>query len=265
MAAPLEPSTDVLFETHGAVGVLTLNRPQARNALTFDMYRQISHHLGAIKPDGPIRAVVLKGAGGKAFAAGTDIGLFQSFTTSAQGLAYEVEMADHFTVIEACPVPTIAVLAGACTGGGAAIAACCDIRIGTHDLRFGVPIAKTLGNCLAIKTLDRLVSLVGRARTADLLLTARLIDGAAALAAGLVSELVVDAAAAEARALVLARDMATMAPLTLRATKTLLARLERHGADADDTDIVGAIYGSHDFHEGVTAFVAKRPAKWQGR
>jgi enoyl-CoA hydratase len=256
---------DILFAVDGPVATLTLNRPQARNALTFDMYRAITRHLQSITVDGPVRAVVLQGAGDKAFAAGTDISLFRDFTTAEQGLAYEREMVEHFRALEDCAVPTIAALTGAVTGGGAAIAACCDIRIGSDDLRFGVPIAKTLGNCLAIKTLDKLVGLVGRARTADILLTGRLIGSEQALAAGLVSEVHADAQATKARARALALEMAEMAPLTLRATRTLLNRLARTGAATDDRDIVGAVYGSHDFREGVAAFVAKRPPKWQGR
>ena len=109
-------------------------------------------------------SLVVAGADGRAFAAGTDISLFDNFRTESDALAYEGRMDRVLSAVERCPVPTIAAISGACTGGGAAIAAACDLRIAAANMRFGFPIARTLGNCLSIANLARLVALIGFAR-----------------------------------------------------------------------------------------------------
>jgi enoyl-CoA hydratase/carnithine racemase len=159
----------------------------------------------------------------------------------------------------------IAALTGACTGGGAAIAACCDIRIASADLRFGFPIARTLGNCLSSGSLQKMVSLIGPARVAEMLLTARLIDAAEAKTIGLVTEVLPDAAATVARAERLAEEIATLAPITLRVTKEALRRLRTSAAKAPDEDLIAAAYGSDDFREGLESVLAKRKPEWHGR
>jgi enoyl-CoA hydratase/carnithine racemase len=170
-----------------------------------------------------------------------------------------------FDRIERCPVPTIAAIAGACTGGGAAIAACCDLRITDARLKFGFPIARTLGNCLSVASLARLVSIVGQARVREMIFTARLIEAEEAKALGLVSEVLPDAGAVMARAGELAHLLATHAPLTLRATKEGLRRLREQGPGAEDQDLIEMTYMSADFREGMEAFLAKRTPEWKGR
>ncbi len=173
--------------------------------------------------------------------------------------------------LERLRVPTIAAIAGACTGGGAAIAASCDLRIATQDARFGFPIARTLGNCLSMATLKRLANLIGPARVKDMLFTARLVPAQEALAFGLVTEMVEDAAALGQRAQELATLVASHAPLTLRATKEGLRRLGQQGANPQDDaarpgdDLILMCYLSADFREGMEAFLTKRPPLWTGR
>jgi enoyl-CoA hydratase len=212
-----------------------------------------------------VGALVVTGAGGRAFAAGTDISSFRDIAGPNDALAYERRINEVLDAVECCPVPTIAAIAGACTGGGAAIAAACDLRIATRDLKFGFPIARTLGNCLSIASLARLVSLIGAGRTREILFTARLIGAEEALAIGLVSEIVDDFEAVQARALDLARTVAGHAPLTLRATKEALRRLRLGTADADDRDLITLCYMSEDFREGQAAFLEKRPLCRSGR
>jgi enoyl-CoA hydratase len=209
--------------------------------------------------------LVISGAGGKAFAAGTDISLFRDFKGAEDGLAYEAAMEVRLGAIEACAIPVIAAISGACTGGGAAIAACCDIRIGAADMKFGFPIARTLGNCLSAASLAKLSSLIGPAKVTEVIFTARLIEAQEALATGLVSEVVETHEAVLARALAMAGDIAKLAPVTLRVTKTLLRRVRLDGAKAHDHDQVALAYGSADFREGLKAFLAKRPPQWTGR
>lgn len=247
------------------IAVATLNRPEARNALTFEMYERLADVCRSIAPGGPVKTLIVTGAGAKAFAAGTDISAFRDFTTKEQAIAYERKMDDVLVAIETCAVPTIAAIAGACTGGGGAIAACCDIRIATADMKFGFPIARTLGNCLSMTNLARLAELMGPARTKEMIFTARLIAAEEARAIGLVSEVLADHAALMRRADELAHTLASHAPLTLRATKEGLRRLRDTGAPGRDHDLIGLCYASEDFREGMDAFLAKRAPQWRGR
>jgi enoyl-CoA hydratase/carnithine racemase len=256
---------EILYEVRDRVGHVTFNRPAARNALTFAMYDRLAAICRGIGADSAVRVLVISGAGGKAFAAGTDISLFRDFKTPEQGLAYERSADENFSAIEACPVPIIAAISGACTGGGAGIAACSDIRIAARDMRYGFPIARTLGNCLSAATLTRLVALLGQARVADMIYTSRLIEAEEALRIGLVSELHESHEAVMARASALAADIAANAPLTIRATKELLCRMRAAMPKVDDHDIVAKVYTSADFREGMDAFLSKRKPVWTGR
>lgn len=256
-------SAELLVETAGATATVVLNRPQARNALTFAMYDGLAAFCRGIDPDGPVKAVILTGAGDRAFAAGTDIAQFRDFRTAEDALDYEKRIESVLTAIETCPVPTIAAIAGACTGGGAGIATACDLRIAARDARFGFPIARTLGNCLSMENYARLAALIGAGRVMEMIFTARLLDAEEARAAGLVSEVVDDHAALMVRASELAQTLAGHAPLTLRATKEALRRI-RHGR-SDGDDLIAMCYTSADFREGMDAFLKKRPAEWKGR
>lgn len=255
---------DVTLEVRGNVGLVTLSRPAARNAMTLGMYARLRDITASIEPDGEIKALVITGAGEKAFAAGTDIAKFRDFSTPEHALDYERTMDGVLGSIERCAVPTIAAIAGACTGGGAAIAACCDLRIASRDIRFGFPIARTLGNCLSIANLARVSDIIGAARMKEIIFTARLIEADEALAIGLVSDLLHDHNALMTRAMALAQHVAGHAPLTLRATKEGLRRLRTAMAIPDD-DLILSCYMSNDFREGLEAFLAKRPATFEGR
>ena len=259
------PTQDLIYEIKDEIGLITLNRPQARNALTFEMYGQIADILENAPTDGSVKAIIITGAGEKAFAAGTDISLFRDFGAPEQGIAYERAGDSNFARMERCPVPTIAAISGACTGGGAGIAAICDMRVASRDIKFGFPIARTLGNCLSASTLARLVRLIGEARVMDVILTSRLIEAEEALACGLVNELVDDNAALRARAWELASRMKEHAPLTMRAIKEILRRLRYQAPPVDDEDIVAQVYSSADFREGLEAFLAKRKPVWTGK
>lgn len=256
---------ELLYEVRDGVGFATLNRPQARNALTFPMYERLAALCGEIAADPDVRALVVTGAGDRAFAAGTDISQFRDFRTAEDALAYEARVDRVLSAIEECPKPTVAAIAGACTGGGAAIAAVCDIRLGTADARIGFPIAKTLGNCLSMANYARLAALIGPARVIDLVYTARLVGAEEARSIGLLSEVLPDRAALQARAEELARTLAGHAPLTLRATKEAMRRLRLAARAVEGDDLVAMCFTSADFREGVESFLARRPARWTGR
>ena len=174
-------------------------------------------------------------------------------------------MSEVLRDVELCPVPTIAAITGACTGGGAAIAAACDIRISDQRLKFGFPIARTLGNCLSVDNLNRLSAIMGAGRVRDILMTARLIEADEALSIGLVSEVLEDAEAVHLRAQAIADQVALHAPLTMRATKEALRRLRTEGPGAKGSDLVIECYMSADFKEGIEAFLGKRQPNWTGK
>ncbi|KQP00937.1 enoyl-CoA hydratase/isomerase family protein [Methylobacterium sp. Leaf93] len=265
----MSATDEILFATDEAgIARIVLNRPQARNALTFAMYQGLIDLCDRIEADERIKVLVITGAGEKAFAAGTDISQFRDFSRPEDALGYERFMDRVLGALERLRVPVIAAVAGACTGGGTAIAASCDLRIATRDARFGFPIARTLGNCLSMSNLRRLSGLIGPARVKDMIFTARLFGAEEALAAGLVGEVVEDAAALAARATELATQLAGHAPLTLRATKEGLRRLDAEAeaeGERPGDDLILMCYTSADFREGMEAFLAKRPPNWTGR
>lgn len=258
---------DLLYEVRDGIARVTFNRPQARNAMLFGMYERLSEICAEVEADRGIRALILTGAGERAFAAGTDISQFRAFKTSEDALAYEARIDRVLGALERVRVPTIAAIAGACTGGGAAMAACCDLRIAAGNMRFGFPIARTLGNCLSVSNYARLAALIGPARVKDMVFTARLIEAEEARAIGLVSEILPDAAALAVRAEELARLVASHAPLTLHATKEALRRIRERslGPGETDNDLLLMCYMSADFREGMAAFLGKRAPVWQGK
>jgi len=255
---------DLLFEVRNGIGWATFNRPQARNAFTFAMYERLAAICEKANDDRSIKVIVFQGAGDKAFASGTDINQFRAFKTPQDALEYEGRIDRVLTTMEQCRVPTIAAISGACTGGGAGIAACCDMRIGTKTTRIGFPIARTLGNCLSMSNLSRFAALVGPARVKDLIFTARLVGAEEAAAVGLLNEVVEDHAALQHRANELATLIAGHAPLTLAATKQALARLTRRLSREEGEDLILSCYMSQDFREGMDAFLNKRPPQWKG-
>jgi len=257
------PGDDLRYEVRDQIGYIVFNRPHARNALTFAMYERLAEICEAVNKSGSVKVLVLSGAGDKAFASGTDISQFRAFKTPQDALDYEARIDRVLGTLELTSVPTIAAIAGACTGGGAGIAACCDIRIAATTARFGFPIARTLGNCLAMSNLSRLAALIGPARVKDVIFTARLVEAPEALHIGLVSEMV-EPSQLMTRAEALARLIAGHAPLTLRATKEALRRLRQNLSRQEGEDLVLMCYMSRDFREGMDAFLNKRAPQWTG-
>jgi enoyl-CoA hydratase/carnithine racemase len=260
-----EMTEELLYDKRVDVAWVTFNRPQARNALTFAMYQGLADICERIGKTGEAKVIVVTGAGDKAFAAGTDIAQFRDFKSGEDGIAYERKMDATLDIIERCPVPTIAAVAGFCTGGGIAIAGACDFRLASANAQFGVPIARTLGNCLSMSNYARLASLVGPQTVKEMLLLARMVDARRALEAGLVMEVLPDAAALHTRAREIAETMAGHAPITLSTTKEAMRRLQARIADENIDDLIRHTYGSADFREGMSAFLEKRAPKWTGR
>lgn len=246
----------------GPIASVTFDRPEARNAMTWSMYEALERICCQLRDDPGVRVARLRGAGGQAFVAGTDIAQFKDFRTGDDGLAYERRIDACVGLVESLPMPTVAVLEGWAIGGGLALATACDFRIATPGTRLGVPIARTLGNCLSMSNVARLVAAVGRPRAERMLLLADLLSAEEALAAGYVLEIAA-ADAIEAASEQLCQRLASLAPVTQKASKQALNRL-LHANLPEAGDLISAAYGSQDFREGVNAFVGKRPPRWQG-
>jgi enoyl-CoA hydratase len=259
-------TTDTIYETRGPVATLTFNRPEARNAMTWDMYQALVDACDRVDNDPDVRVWILRGAGGKAFVAGTDIKQFERFRESDDGIVYERRIDEILDRLERVIKPTIAQVQGVAAGGGCAIALTCDLRVATPESTFGIPIARTLGNCLSGATCSRLVDLMGPGLVKDILFTGRFMDGVEAHARGLVTRLEPAETINEAVEAYATR-IAAHAPLTLRATKEAIRRiLARRRLDAGaDQDLITLCYTSADFQEGVEAFIAKRKPTWTGR
>ncbi|PSL00621.1 enoyl-CoA hydratase/carnithine racemase [Murinocardiopsis flavida] len=256
-------TAELLVERGDGVLTVTFNRPDARNAMTWAMYEGLYAACELADGDPGIRAMVLRGSGTKAFVAGTDIGQFAEFTSGSDGVAYEARITRVVNRLEDVDVPTLAAVRGYCVGGGLAIAAACDLRIGDDTARFGVPIARTLGNTLSANSLSLLVHHLGPARTLDLLLRADFLGAADAAAAGFLAE-VCAPAELDDRVGAAAERLLGHAPLTMRATKELVRRMRRRLLVEDD-DVVEAVFGSEDFAAAVSAFGSRTPVRWQGR
>ena len=254
----------VLVTRDGPIVTLTFNRPEARNAMTWGMYQRLYETCEEVDADDAIRVLVLKGAGGKAFVAGTDISQFTKFESAEDGLRYERDGDQRSGRIARVRKPVIAQIQGFAVGGGFGIAAGADVRIATPDARFGAPIARTLGNCLSMKAYARYMDLLGPSRLKELILTARLLSADEALAAGFVHE-IVPAERIEARVRELAEKIASHAPITLWVTKEAVRRIQESRPPPDGDDLIATTYGSADFREGVRAFLEKRPPRWTGR
>jgi enoyl-CoA hydratase/carnithine racemase len=261
---PAPDRDHVLVTRDGPIVTLTFNRPAARNAMTWDMYQRLYETCEEVDADDTVRVLVLKGAGGKAFVAGTDISQFTKFESGEDGLRYERDGDQRSGRIARVRKPVIAQIQGVAVGGGFGIAAGADVRIATPDARFGAPIARTLGNCLSMKAYARFMDLLGPSRLKELILTARLMPADEALAAGFVHE-IVPAEQIEARVREVAEKIASHAPITLWVTKEAVRRIQESRPLPDGDDLIAATYASADFREGVRAFLEKRPPRWTGK
>jgi enoyl-CoA hydratase len=254
-----------LFTVEGAVAFLTFNRPEARNAMTWDMYEALVEACDRVDRTEAVRLFVLR-AEGKAFIAGTDISQFSRFASRDDAVAYERRIDSVIDRLERVSAATLAQVQGVAAGGGCAIALACDLRVCTADARFGIPIARTLGNCLSAANYARLLDMIGPSRVKDLLFTGRLIDATEAASFGLVTRMA-DPSTIDDAVLEVAATITANAPLTIRATKEAVRRIQagRRIDAAQVDDLIAMCYSSDDFKEGVAAFLAKRPPLFKGR
>lgn len=257
-------SDEVLVARDGAIVTVTFNRPEARNAMTWNMYERLYRTCEEVDADDSVRVLILRGAGGKAFVAGTDIGQFTAFRSAEDGLRYERDGDRRIDRLERVTKPVIAQIQGYAVGGGFGIATACDIRLATPDARFGAPIARTLGNCLSMEAYSRYVDVLGPSRLKELIFTARLLTADEAHAAGYVHE-IVPPERIDVRVRELAEQIAGHAPITLAVTKEAVRRIAEQRRVHGGEDLIAKTYTSADFREGVRAFLDKRPPRWTGQ
>ena len=254
---------EVRLAVEGGVAAIVFDRVEAHNAMTWKMYEQLAAICVSLAADPTVRVVTMRGAGHKAFIAGTDIDQFARFGGGDDGIAYERRIDAGIDLIERLPMPVVAVLDGWVVGGGLAIAAACDLRIATAETSFGVPIARTLGNCLSTSNTARVVAGFGVGAAKRMLLLAEMLSADEARACGFVTQIVARESIDGAVATMCAK-LQKHAPLTMRASKETIRRIVAAGAASND-DLIRLCYGSQDFKAGVAAFVAKKSAIWEGR
>ena len=248
------------LELDGSIARITFNNPTARNALTWPMYEELKSICDDLANNAAIRVAIFRGAGDKAFVSGSDI---QQFVDLKENEAYEVAVDAIFHSLQHLPIPTIALIEGLAVGSGLLIATACDFRISTPDARFGIPVAKTLGNCLSPNNLSWIANHLGVPMVKRMLITAELIRAPELLNAGYLYQTTAPTeivAATEA----LAMKLAVLAPITQKASKVTLARLMESNLP-DCTELMRETYNSIDFKEGVNAFLEGRPPKWLGK
>lgn len=262
MSEPTLNDGRVQLDIDAGLATVIFDRPDARNAMTWPMYEQLVGHLERLRAEPSVRVVRFRGAGGKAFVAGTDITQFAGFSSGEDGVAYERRIDACIALLESLPQPTVAIVDGWCVGGGLAIATACDFRIATPEARFAVPIARTLGNTLSVANLARLVAAFGQSRIKRMLMLAETIASDEALACGYLHS-VHPCETLDDAVMALSGQLSALAPVTQATVKEGLRRIVSAGLP-DGDDLIRSCYGSEDFHEGVAAFVAKRPPQWKG-
>jgi len=253
----------LVFELRGKIAYVTFDHVAARNAMTVAMYESLKSICQDIAKNSDIRAVVFRGAGGKSFVSGSDIAQFTSFKDGEDGVRYEEAIHEYLNPLATLPMPTIAVIDGMAVGGGLAIATCCDFRISTPDAKFGVPIARTLGNCLYPGNIAWLAAHMGMNIVRRMLLLAEMIPASELKIQGYLLA-TYDAEQLGKEADALAERLASLAPITQKASKLTMARIIASQLP-DCQDLIRETYGSNDFKNGVASFLKGESPVWTGK
>ncbi len=252
----------VVLGTRSNIAHITFNHVAARNAMTVSMYQSLKSICEDLAKNPAVRVAIFRGAGGKSFVSGSDIAQFANFQTGSDGVRYEEGIDNYLAPLATLPIPTIAVIDGMAVGGGLAIASCCDFRISTPDAKFGVPIAKTLGNCLSAANVAWLVAHLGINIVKRMLLLAEMINAKELLQQGYLLATYEQEQLGQ-EAVNLAGRLSKLAPITQKSSKLVLARIIKNNLP-DCSDLISETYGSNDFQNGVASFLKGEPPIWTG-
>jgi len=253
------------LSTNGEIATLTLNNPGKLNAINLSMWQALAEIMGQLSVDREIRCIVIRGAGHEAFAAGGDLEEFVTArATLEQALHYHEQVALALNSIADCPHPTVALIQGACVGGGLEIAGACDLRICNESARFGAPINR-LGFSMYPGEMEGLLKLAGAAVMKEILLEGRILNANEAYEKGLVTRVVADALA-EDEAYATARRICAGAPLVAGWHKQWIRRLQ-NGRPLNDEEKAAsfAFLDTEDYKEGLSAFLEKRKPAFKAR
>lgn len=250
----------ILLARDGAIARLILNRPGRHNAISLEMWQALPRLAAEIDGDPAIKAVIVTGAGGKAFSSGADIGEFATvYATPESSRAYNDAVRAGFHAVERIAKPTVAMVNGICVGGGCGLALNCDLRFAAEGARFGITPAK-LGLVYSFADTKRLVDTVGPARAKDILFSGRLVEAEEALRIGLIDRLL-PPDRLEAETVDYVTGLSRLSQYTIRATKRIVQEMV-DGADAEtpvSRRLFDDSFAGEDFREGYAAFLAKRP------
>lgn len=255
---------DVLLEIDGEVATILLNRPAKRNAVTYAMWERLPDLYAQVVEGGQVRVLIVRGAGERAFSGGADISEFERLrTTPEQNKVYNAAAARAQSLLAQLPVPTVALIHGACVGGGLGLALSCDLRFGDASARFAITPAK-LGIVYPLEVTKRLVDVVGPAHAKQILYTGQQLSAARARDIGLINDVLDDV---DAGCMDIARTIASRAPYSVRATKQFIDMIAAGTTgETDETLAVRAgAFDTEDYREGVRAFLEKRVAEFTGR
>ncbi len=257
--------SEIIVDRTDPVATVILNNPDKRNALTKSAWQRLGEAMQNLSAAEGLRCIVLRGAGNEAFAAGADISEFaRERASAAQAKRYGKIVSETLATIVNCRHPTVAMIHGACTGGGLEIACACDLRISGESGKFGVPINR-LGHALAYPEMQVVQAVIGRALVLELLLEGRILSAEAAQRRGLVNRVVPDDEL-EQEVYATARRIAEGAPLAARSNKKFVRRLnDPTPLTAMELDEGYALCDSEDYQEGVRAFLANAKPVFRGR
>jgi enoyl-CoA hydratase/carnithine racemase len=259
--------TDILLEQTGAIATVVFNRPRMRNAISLAMWGELARITEGLAKDESVRAVIYRGAGTEAFAAGADISEFaQNRKDRESAIRYSAQTDAAYSAIRYCPKPTVAMVHGFCMGGAMAVAMACDLRFAAEGARFGIPAAK-LNIVYPVDAVAQLVQLVGPASAKDILYSARALDAAEALRIGFIQRLVPAPELERVTYDYLAAVVAN-APLSIRGSKAMIQSILEGLTDARRAEVQALaleVFESEDYREGTRAFLEKRPPRFTGR
>ncbi|QWD61774.1 enoyl-CoA hydratase/isomerase family protein [Polynucleobacter sp. MWH-UH25E] len=253
----------VVLEIRDNIAHITFDHVAARNAMTVSMYESLKSICEDLAKNPKVRVAIFRGAGGKSFVSGSDIAQFANFNSGDDGVRYEEGIDSYLAPLVTLPFPTIAVIDGMAVGGGLAIASCCDFRITTPGAKFGVPIAKTLGNCLSAGNIAWLLAHLNVNIVKRMLLLAEMIPAEELLKQGYVFAIHNQDQLSQ-EAYDLAVRLSKLAPITQKSSKFVLARLIKNNLP-DCNDLISETYGSADFKNGVAAFLKGESPIWIGK